>query len=104
LGLRSIASALLVTFVVYSMVLSLYSQPMAYGQERGAQERTVTITEIVTSTTTVILISTVTTNFTTTATLTSTLESVVTHVVTAFQTIERANYPIGYGYGGNRDS
>jgi hypothetical protein len=28
----------------------------------------------------------------------------VTHVVTAFQTIERANYPIGYGYGGNRDS
>jgi hypothetical protein len=72
------------------MVLSLYSQPMAYGQERGAQERTVTITEIVTSTTTVILISTVTTNFTTTATLTSTVESVVTHVVTAFQTIERA--------------
>jgi hypothetical protein len=90
LGLRSIASALLVAFVVYSMVLSLYSQPMAYGQERGAQERTVTITEIVTSTTTVILISTVTTNFTTTATLTSTVESVVTHVVTAFQTIERA--------------
>jgi hypothetical protein len=97
LRLRSIASALLLAFVVYSTVLSLYSQHMAYGQERTdvTITETVTIVETVTSTTTITLIKTITTTITTvittttTTTLISTVEKVVTQVVTAFQTIER---------------
>jgi len=99
LGLRSIASALLLAFVVYSMVWSLYSPHTAYGQERTVtitETVTITIREAVTSTTTVTLIKTVTTTVTTvistttTATLISTIERIVTQVVTAFQTIEKA--------------
>jgi hypothetical protein len=97
LGLRSIASALLLAFVVYSTVWSLYSPHTAYGQERTVTiTETVTIIEAVTSTTTVTLIKTITTTVTTvittatTATLISTVERVVTQVVTSFQTIERA--------------